>query len=299
MARSTFPGCAKVVLEANFGASTWNGKPPASLPLLQLPQTLLDTHAKILFSPQMTNQYNDEPYFEIVRDTLQQIDLTHRIIDHFSRHLQLASSAREVWKNFRDSDRISSLLGAEGLHQIGNSASVLRLYHRLGVRYVTLTHECHNKYADSATPKTALHNGLSEAGTAIIGEMNRIGMIVDLSHTSSSTMHAALNVSLAPVLFSHSSIFDICPHERNVRTDVLLRLKENGGVIMITFYAAYTNCARPGEASIHDVADHIEHVGNLIGYKHVGLGSDFDGMEKGIDGLEDVSKSKRPVGGGS
>ncbi len=225
-----------------------------------------------------------------MHDTLQQIDLVYRMVARFPEHLQLATSSDDVWKQYSTSDRISSLMGAEGLHQIGNSASVIRMYHRLGVRYMTLTHECHNRYADSCTPQLPLHNGLSKAGTAMLHEMNRVGMIIDLSHTSVETMHAALNITFAPVIFSHSSSFAICPHPRNVPNEVLFGLKQNGGVIMITFVPEFTNCQDPDGASLTDVVRHIEYVGSLIGYDHVGIGADFDGMPSGPKGLEDVSK---------
>lgn len=182
------------------------------------------------------------------------------------------------------------MLGAEGLHQIGNSASVLRMYHGLGVRYITLTHECHNRFADSASPAVPLHHGVSKAGTLIIREMNRIGMIVDLSHTSVETMRMALKQSVAPVMFSHSSSFALCPHPRKVPDDVLHAVKANGGIVMVTFYREYTNCRDPTKASMSDVADHIEYIGSLIGYEHVGIGSDFDGMAQGPRDLEDVGK---------
>jgi membrane dipeptidase len=202
----------------------------------------------------------------------------------------MVSTADDVWSNFEKSDTISSLMGIEGLHQIGNSASILRMYHRLGVRYATLTHFCHNRYADSASPKDPLHNGLSPEGEAMVREMNRLGIIVDLAHTSHITMLDTLQVSSAPVIFSHSSTFALCPHPRNVPDDVLIELKKNGGVIMITFVPEYICCGDERNATLSDVADHIEHVGSLIGYEHVGLGSDFDGMPAGIKQLEDVSK---------
>lgn len=224
----------------------------------------------------------------------------HLLAKKYPQHLRVLSSAEQVWDNFAHSDTISSFIGVEGLHQIGNSASILRLYHQLGVRYVTLTHTCHNKYADSATPKRPMHHGLSAAGVAMVLEMNRLGMIVDLSHTSYDTMVDALRVTSAPVIFSHSSSYTKCPHERNVPNDVLFQLKQNRGVVMITFFPEYTRCQDSGnnhknhtdnlKATLSNVADHIEYVGNLIGYDHVGLGSDFDGMMSSVEGLEDVSK---------
>lgn len=240
-------------------------------------------------SPKGSSKKFDESSQEIVHDTLQQIDLIHRLMKEFPNHLTPVYSSHDVWTNFRQSATISSLIGIEGLHQIGNSASILRLYHKLGVRYVTLTHTCHNKYADSEEPAVPLHHGLSLAGEELIREMNRLGMIVDLSHTSEATMWAALNVSTAPVIFSHSNAFAVCNHTRNVPDDILFRLRDNGGVVMATFYPEFARCDDPSKASLSDVADHILYIGQLIGYKHVGIGSDFDGMQRGPTGLEDVS----------
>lgn len=180
-------------------------------------------------------------------------------------------------------------MGIEGLHQIGNSASILRMYHQLGVRYATLTHTCHNRYADSEEPDKAAHNGLSDAGREMVLEMNRAGMIVDLSHTSFATQRAALNASQAPVIFSHSNAYTLCRHTRNVPDDVLWKLKANDGVIMATFYPEFVH-EDSSAASLARVADHIQYIGELIGYRHVGIGSDFDGMARGPVGLEDVSK---------
>jgi membrane dipeptidase len=233
----------------------------------------------------------EDDYHEIIRDTFQQIDLVHRMVERFSDSLIAASSAADITRNFHKyPSRISSLLGIEGLHQVGTSASVLRMYYDLGVRYATLTHTCHNHFADSESPSEVAHGGLSEAGEAMVEEMNRLGMAMDLSHTSFATQRAALALSRAPVMYSHSNAFAICPHSRNVPDDTLHMLKHNDGIVMITFYPDFTNCRNANEASLKDVADHIEYVGGLIGYRHVGLGSDFDGMQNGPKGLEDVSK---------
>lgn len=240
-----------------------------------------------------TESFRDEEYYENIHDTLQQIDLVHRLVQQFPDELVLASTAAEIWSNFRrdDAPQISSVLGVEGLHQIGNSASILRMYHRLGVRYASLTHTCHNRYADSSEAVGGpLHGGLSAAGVRLVREMNRAGLIVDLSHTSFDTQRDALNVTRAPVIFSHSSAFAVCGHPRNVPDDVLRRLAANDGVIMVSFYPQHTHCEDPAAATLSHVADHIQYVGELIGYRHVGIGSDFDGMSAGPEGLEDVSK---------
>ena len=163
------------------------------------------------------------------------------------------------------------------------------MYYALGVRYVSLTHDCHNMYADSAA-KPPLHHGLTTAGRLLIHEMNRMGMLVDLSHASAETMRDALNISAAPVIASHSSVYSICPHYRNVPDDIMDMIKENGGILMISFYPSYTNCEDPRKADTAKVADHIEYAARRMGWAHVGVGADFDGMAEGVIGLEDVGK---------
>jgi membrane dipeptidase len=216
--------------------------------------------------------------------------LVHRLITWFPEHLQLATSSREVPSKMGHREPVQSFIGIEGLHQIGNSASILRIYHQLGVRYATLTHTCHNAYADSEGPQEPHHYGLSSAGIELLKEMNRVGMIIDLSHTSFDTQRDALRHSKTPVIYSHSNAFSVCPHTRNVPDDILVQLKKNGGIIMVTFYPEYVNCRSKRDASLFNVADHIEYIGELIGYRHVGIGSDFDGMPNGPQGLEDVGK---------
>ncbi|KAI0419770.1 renal dipeptidase [Xylaria grammica] len=238
-----------------------------------------------------TNNNSDEVYREIIHDTLQQVDLVHRLIKEYPESLQHAYTAADVERIFEKykTSRISSMIGIEGLHQIGNSASILRMYYALGVRYATLTHTCHNKYADSEEPAEPLHGGLSEAGKSIVAEMNRLGMIVDLSHTSFNTQRDVLKISAAPVIFSHSNAYGLYNHTRNVPDDVLEALRENQGVIMATFYPQFLG-NDTSKASLFQVADHIEYIGGMIGYRYVGIGSDFDGMANGPSGLEDVSK---------
>lgn len=166
----------------------------------------------------------------------------------------------------------------------------MRLYYQLGVRYVTLTHDCNNRYADAALAPAPRHNGLSAAGKALIHEMNRLGMIVDLSHTSVATMRDAINATRAPVIFSHSNARALCDHPRNVPNDVLHLVQHNRGVVMVSFYPTYIKCSDPDSASLKDVANHIMYIGRLVGFDHVGIGSDFDGMQHGPEDLEDVSK---------
>jgi membrane dipeptidase len=221
--------------------------------------------------------------------------------------------------------RIASLLGAEGGHCIGGSLGVLRSLYALGVRYMTLTHNSNVGWADSATdePDTG---GLSDFGRAVVTEMQRLGMLVDLSHVAPSTMHAALDVARAPVIFSHSSALALCPNPRNVPDDVLTRLAANGGVCMVTFVPFFVSAecndwfaglraevARRGldprdlaavysvrpewkashplpAATLAQVADHVEHVRAVAGIDHVGIGGDFDGTTELPAGLHDVSR---------
>ncbi|OAA76650.1 membrane dipeptidase GliJ [Akanthomyces lecanii RCEF 1005] len=226
-----------------------------------------------------------------VRDTLQQIDLIHRLIAQNPRRLAFAHDSASVWEAFR-SGRIASLIGVEGLHQIGGSFSALRLLHRLGVRYITLCHDSHNEFVDSSTPAEPLHGGLSKSGEKVIREMNQTGLIIDLSHTSHDTQRCVLQASHAPVIFSHSSCFALKPHPRNVPDDILRSLAANNGVVMICFLPSLSGLATtepPTPATVATVADHVVHVGERIGYAHVGIGSDFDGMLEGPAGLDDVS----------
>lgn len=226
-------------------------------------------------------------------ETLQQIDLMRRLVERFPARLQWAAAARDVWAQWRSGapQPVSSLMGVEGLHQVARApGAALRLFHSLGVRYATLTHVCHNAFADSSTPAQPRHGGLSPAGRAVVREMNRLGMAVDLSHVSADTARQALRLSRAPVLFSHSAAAALCPIARNVPDDVLRQLARNDGVVMVNFYPPFVACA--ANASLSDVADHIVYIGRLIGFRHVGLGADFDGMgfDAGPAGLEDVAK---------
>ncbi|KAJ2902512.1 renal dipeptidase family [Zalerion maritima] len=239
------------------------------------------------------NDFSDATHFESIRDTLQQIDLLYRITDLYSDKMEIVHRADDIMRVFKGG-KCAGLMGVEGLHQIGNSSSVLRIYHRLGVRYVTLAHSKNNLYVDSAsvrhqTSESPAHGGLSPQGKAMVQEMNRIGMIVDLSHTSEASMFAVLEVSAAPVIFSHSSASAIVPHPRNVPDAVLDRLKTNGGVIMVSFIPWLTH-GDAEKANVDHVVDHILHVAHRIGFGHIGLGSDYDGMPKAVAGLEDVSK---------
>ena len=234
---------------------------------------------------------------EAVTAVLEQIDLVHEIIGRHSEHLALARTAESAESAF-DQGKIASLLGAEGGHSIGGSLRVLSALHRLGVRYMTLTHNDNTPWADSATDEPVV-GGLSDFGRQVVAEMNRIGMVVDLSHVAATTMHAAIDVAAAPVLFSHSSCRAVTDHVRNVPDDVLERLPGNGGVIMITFVPAFVSQTvadwdrraggTPPRATLADVVAHIEHAREVVGVDHIGIGGDYDGCAETPDGLADVA----------
>jgi membrane dipeptidase len=258
-----------------------------------------------------------------VRMTLEQIDFVLRMVARYPDHLALALTAADVTAAF-ERGRIASLLGAEGGHSIGGSLAVLRTLHAMGVRYMTLTHSDNTPWADSATDDP-LHGGLTDFGREVVREMNRLGMLVDISHVAPSTMQDALATSSAPVIFSHSSARAVCDHVRNVPDQVLQTLAGNGGVCMVTFVPQFisTDCkdweatvlaemvergedsrdwqayvaaaARHAErepapvATATQVADHVEHVREVAGIEHVGLGGDFDGCETMPVDLADVA----------
>lgn len=247
---------------------------------------------------------------------MEQVDLMSRLQMAYPNTFSTPLNGTTALDAFK-AGKIISPLGMEGLHSIGNSLAHLRDFYSLGVAYATLTHSCNNRYADAATvdgpdgnsvKATPVWNGVSEAGKAVVFEMNRLGMIVDLAHVSSDTMRDVLGAgkdgwdgSIAPVIFSHSAAYAICPHPRNVPDDVLQLVKERNSLVMVNFMPGYISCTpsdQPGElpepdpahATLGQVADHIMHIGNLIGFDHVGLGSDFDGIPNVPRGLEDVSK---------
>ncbi|KAJ3281917.1 dipeptidase 1 (renal) [Borealophlyctis nickersoniae] len=221
-----------------------------------------------------------------VRFTLEQVDLIKHIVRSYPKTFELASSAKDIRRIYKHG-RIASLIGLEGAHQVDNSLGNLRMLYELGARYMTLTHVCHTPWADSCTPPPE-HHGLTPFGERFILEMNRIGMMVDLSHVSHDTMRHVLRVTKAPVLFSHSSAYSLCQIPRNVPDDVLQNIHETDGVVMVNFYPVFDACSPNGTLSI--VADHLEHIAKTAGVKHVGFGSDFDGIDSVPVGLEDVSK---------
>ena len=262
---------------------------------------------------------------EAVRATLEQIDIVHRMTKRWPETFELALTADAAERAFR-SGRIGSMIGMEGGHSIDSSMATLRQMYALGARYMTLTHSLNVPWADSATDSPK-HNGLSKFGEEVVREMNRLGMLVDLSHVSPDTMKDALAVSEAPAIFSHSSARALCNVPRNVPDDVLQLLPKNRGVVMVTFVpgfisqevadwnlletsqlqllraqfpsnTAYVNAGierwraeHPApRATLRQVADHIDHIRKVAGIDHIGLGGDFDGITTVVQGLEDVSK---------
>ena len=253
---------------------------------------------------------------------IEQIDLVHRIVNRYAETFELAYTAADV-RRIHASGKIASLIGMEGGHAINDSLAVLRRMYQLGARYMTLTHSKGLRWADSATDKVR-HNGLTVFGEEVVREMNRLGMLVDLSHVSTDTMRDTIRVSEAPTIFSHSSAFAVVPHQRNVPDDVLELISGNNGIVMVTFYPTYVSEAArryileaiaererlqaefsDKEASqrlrvwqqanpslrptLAQVADHIDHIRDVAGIDHIGIGADYDGMPPGPVGLEDVS----------
>lgn len=216
---------------------------------------------------------------------LEQIDIALQIIDKYPEAMELATSVSDVEAAF-GRGRVASMLGMEGGHAIENSLGSLRAFYAMGVRYMTLTHNGTLDWADACC-SLPRHGGLTDFGREVVGEMNRMGMLVDISHTSPETMNDVLDVAEAPVIWSHSSARALHDHPRNVPDQVLRRLPENGGVVMVTFVPSFLTSR--DEATIADVADHIEHVANVAGVDYVGIGSDFDGIDSTPVGLEDVS----------
>ncbi|GAC1475824.1 MAG: dipeptidase [Isosphaeraceae bacterium] len=258
------------------------------------------------------------------RTVTEQIDLVHRMIERYPDDLELALSAADVERIVR-AGKIASLIGIEGGIAIEGDLAQLRAFARLGARYMTLTHNATLDWADAATDKPR-HHGLSPFGERVVREMNRLGMLVDISHVSPETMADALRVSQAPIIASHSSAFAVAPHPRNVPDEILKQLPRNGGVVMVNFFSGFVvpefaskmNAARVEllakhpdpkaftqafetwfktqklpRGTISDVVDHIDHIVKIAGIDHVGIGSDFDGITSWPVGLEDVSDYPR------
>jgi membrane dipeptidase len=258
-----------------------------------------------------------------VTATLEQIDIVHRMVRKWPETFELALTADDI-ERIHKNGRIASLVGMEGGHSIDNSLADLRMFYRLGARYMTLTHTANTPWADSANGP-AEHHGLTPFGEAVVKEMNWLGMLVDLSHVSPETMEDALRVTQAPVIFSHSGARALNDHIRNVPDEILKQLPRNGGVIMVTFVPGFVSpqvndwnklqtaeqdrlkavnpdaavvkagvdawtAAHPSpHATIADVANHIDHIKQVAGIDHIGLGSDFDGITQTVQDLDNVS----------
>lgn len=236
----------------------------------------------------------------------EQIAIAKEIFELYPEVFAPVLRSADVVPAFR-SGQIASMLGMEGGHVIENSLDLLREFYDLGARYLTLTHSANTDWADAATA-LPVHNGLTAFGREVVREMNRLGMLVDLSHVSAATMRDALDVSEAPIIFSHSSARGVTDVPRNVPDDVLRRIPENGGVVMVTFVPSFVSlevaewdrrgsAGRGGRAApratIEDVIRHIEHVRNVAGIDHVGVGADYDGISQLPIGLPDVSSYPR------
>jgi membrane dipeptidase len=225
--------------------------------------------------------------------TLEQIDLVHEMCRRYPDVFELALNSSDVERIIANG-KIASLIGMEGGHSIENSLQNLRRLYDRGARYMTLTHSKSLDWADSATDE-ALHNGLTDFGKEVVLEMNRLGMLVDISHVSEKVMHDVLDISTAPVIFSHSSAKAICDHDRNVSDAILKRLPTNGSVVMINFMSGYVvpteqiKAEPQARGHYKMVVDHIEHVIKTAGIDNVGIGSDFDGVPSTPVGLDDVS----------
>lgn len=228
---------------------------------------------------------------DAVKRTLEQMDVVQRMCDLYPETFECVTDSNGVREAFQKG-KVASLIGVEGGHSIDSSLGVLRSLYRLGARYMTLTHSCNTPWADNwlvdTKDENPVHHGLSDFGKAVVEEMNRLGMIVDLAHVSVDTMKMVLNISKAPVIFSHSSAYSICQHRRNVPDDVLKLVNSTGSLVMVNFYNAYVTCS--DKANVSDVANHMDHVKKVAGVQAVGFGGDYDGVSGVPTGLEDVSK---------
>jgi membrane dipeptidase len=264
------------------------------------------------------------PEPEAVQATIEQVDVTKRLIARYPERMALAMTADEM-EAAMAAGKVAGMMGAEGGHSIGSSLAVLRQLYDLGVRYMTLTHSRNTPWADSATADPE-HGGLSEFGVQVVREMQRIGMLVDLSHVSEDSMNDALDVAGAPVIFSHSGARAVNAHARNVPDSVLARMKDNGGIVMAVAFPSYVSeplrlwmADRQAEearqksllqgqpaavkaamdvwanghpmplSTVSDLADHIDHIRAVAGIDHIGIGGDYDGMDSGPVGMEDVT----------
>jgi len=306
------------VARGNVDAYDLRRPTPGHTDLARLRKGMVGAQFWSVYTP---GEYRDSGY---ARVQLEQIDIARRVIAKYPDRFALALSAEDIRRNFSQG-KIGSLLGLEGGHAIENSLGALRMYYDLGVRYMTLTHNVTLDWADAALD-SARHKGLTPFGDSVVREMNRLGMLVDLSHVSPATMSAALNVTRAPVIFSHSGARALVDVPRNVPDSILQRVTVNGGIVMVPFVTGFVSPAvllyeqstRPlvkdleakygkdtaaitrdinqwrkahaePRATLSQVADQIEYVRSIAGVDHVGIGSDFDGITEVVQGLEDVS----------
>lgn len=240
-----------------------------------------------------------------LRDALEILDLINHMIALHPDHLQFARSSADIMSAFK-AGKVPSLLGMEGTHFLGNSLSTVRLFAQLGVRYVSLTHMCHSAFASSAgfgkpmAPSGHEGGGLSDLGRALVAELNRLGVMVDLSHSNDETARQAIGLSKAPVVWTHSVARALHDHPRNVPDDLLRLIGDgdgkNAGVVQCVMFPNFVGPTTE-TADVARLADHIEHVAGIVGRKHVGIGSDFDGMFASVKGLEDASKYPNLVSG--
>ncbi|HEX9605954.1 MAG TPA: dipeptidase [Gemmatimonadaceae bacterium] len=306
------------VARGNVDAYDLRRRTPGHTDLGRLKKGMIGAEFWSVYTP---GEYRDSGY---ARVQLEQIDIARRFIAKYPDRLTLALSTNDIRRDFKRG-KIGSLLGLEGGHAIENSLGTLRAYYDLGVRYMTLTHNVTLDWADAALD-SAKHKGLTPFGDSVVREMNRLGMLVDLSHVSPGTMSAALNVSQAPVIFSHSGARALVDVPRNVPDSILRRVTTNGGIVMVPFVTGFVSPAvllydqstRPlmkdlqakygsdtvaitreikqwraahpePRATLSQVADQVEYVRKVAGVDHVGIGSDFDGITEVVQGLEDVS----------
>lgn len=224
---------------------------------------------------------------------LEQIDVIRQFVARYPDDLLWSTSVADIEEAWAQG-KIASLIGVESGHAIGSSLPLLRTLYHMGARYMTLTHVCNTPWADAAQVESGSFppraDGITEFGEKIVHEMNRLGMLVDLSHVSSDAMRQVLEVTLAPVIFSHSGARAVCSHPRNVPDDVLEIVKEVGGVVMVNFYSCFLiDDCREKDATVQDVVKHINHIRSVAGVDHVGIGSDYNGIDVTPVGLEDVS----------
>ncbi|MEO8909054.1 MAG: dipeptidase [Gemmatimonadaceae bacterium] len=305
------------VARGNVDAYDLRKRTPGHTDLDRLKRGMVGAQFWSVYTP---GEYRDSGY---ARVQLEQIDIARRMIDRYPDRLALALTANDIRREFKQG-KLASLLGLEGGHAIENSLGALRAYYDLGVRYMTLTHNVTLSWADAALD-SAKHGGLTPFGDSVVREMNRLGMLVDLSHVSPGTMSDALNVSQAPVIFSHSGARALVDVPRNVPDSILRRVTTNGGIVMVPFVTGFVSPAvllyddsRPTmkdlrarygadtaaitrevkqwtathqepRATLSQVADQIDYVRKVAGVDHVGIGGDFDGITEVVQGLEDVS----------